>query len=89
MVTRNLFEAEREYARGLSQTPEYNRSSCLRKKVEIRFAHLKRILNFRRLRLRGLTGAKDEFLLAVAAQNLRKLVRFLGQGPPHGEPCIA
>jgi Transposase DDE domain len=48
------------------------------------FAHLKRNLNFRRLRLRGLSGAKDEFLLAAAAQNLRKLVRFLGQGPPTG-----
>jgi hypothetical protein len=54
-----------------------------------RFAHLKRNLNFRRLRLRGLTGAKDEFLLAAAAQNLRKLVRFLGRGPPGAVPCAA
>ena len=52
-----------------------------------RFAHLKRNLNFRRLRLRGLSGAKDEFLLAAAAQNLRKLIRFLGQGPPTGQLC--
>ena len=40
------------------------------------FAHLKRILGFRRLRLRGPTGARDEFLLAATVQNLRKLTRY-------------
>jgi transposase len=89
IVTRNLYEAEREHARGLRETPQYKRSSRLRKKVEMCFAHLKRNLNFRRLRLRGLSGAKDEFLLAAAAQNLRKLIRFLGQGPPTGQLCAA
>ena len=87
IVTRNLYEAERAHVRGLRETPEYKRSSRLRKKVEMCFAHLKRNLNFRRLRLRGLSGAKDEFLLAAAAQNLRKLIRFLGQGPPTGQLC--
>ncbi len=53
------------------------------------FAHLKRNLNFRKLRLRGLSGAKDELLLAAAAQSLRKLIRFLGQGPPTGQLCAA
>jgi hypothetical protein len=48
----------------------------------MRFAHLKRNLNFRRLQLRGLTGAKDEFLLGATAQDLRKLVHFLACGPP-------
>ena len=43
------------------------------KKIEMLFAHLKRIIGLRRLRLRGPTGAKDEFLLAATAQNLRKL----------------
>ena len=89
IVTRNLYEAEREHVRGLRETPEYKRSSRLRKKVEMRFAQLKRTLNFRRLRLRGLNGAKDEFLLVAAAQNLRKLVRYLGQGPPHDAFCVA
>ena len=40
------------------------------------FAHLKRILNLTRLRLRGPNGAKDEFLLAAIAQNLRKLAKL-------------
>ena len=49
----------------------------LRKKVEMLFAHLKRILKLDRLRLRGPTGARDEFLLAATAQNLRKLAKLI------------
>ncbi len=89
IVTRNLYEAEREHVRGLRETPDYKRSARLRKKVEMCFAHLKRNLDFRRLRLRGLSGAKDEFPLAAATQNLRKLRRFLGQGPPTALLCAA
>jgi transposase len=48
-----------------------------RKKVEMLFAHLKRILKFDRLRLRGPNGARDEFHLAATAQNLRKLAKLL------------
>jgi hypothetical protein len=48
-----------------------------RKKVEILFAHLKRILKLDRLRLRGLSGAHDEFLLAATAQNLRRMAKWL------------
>jgi transposase len=88
IVTRNLYEAEREHVRGLKGTPAFKRSARLRKKVEMRFAHLKRNLNFRRLRLRGLIGATDEFLLAATAQNLRKLVRFLACGPPDISPSM-
>ena len=51
-----------------------------RKKVEMLFAHLKRILRLDRLRLRGPSGARDEFLLAATAQNLRKLAKLIG-GP--------
>ncbi len=45
------------------------------------FAHLKRILKLTRLRLRGPNGAKDEFLLAAIAQNLRKLARLRPRAP--------
>ena len=48
-----------------------------RKKVEMLFAHLMRILRLDRLRLRGPSGAKDEFLLAATAQNLRKLAKLI------------
>jgi hypothetical protein len=50
---------------------------CLRKKVEMLFAHLKRILKLDRLRLRGPNGARDEFLLAVTAQSLSKLAKLI------------
>ena len=52
-------------------------SRRLRKKIEMLFAHLKRILNLDRLRLRGPNGARDEFLLAATAQNLRKLAKLI------------
>ena len=80
IVTRNVYEAERERVRALLGTPAFERSATERKKIEMRFAHLKRHLSFRRLRLRGTTGASDEFLLAAAAQNVRRLVSCLTQG---------
>ena len=64
-------------ARDIAETQEYEISRKLRKKVEMLFAHLKRILRLGRLRLRGPTGAKDEFHLAATAQNLRKLAKLL------------
>jgi hypothetical protein len=48
-----------------------------RKKIEVLFAHLKRILRLRRLRLRGPWGAHDQFLMAAAAQNLRRMAMWL------------
>jgi hypothetical protein len=53
-----------------------------RKKVEILFAHLKRIVRLDRLRLRGPCGARDEFLLAATAQNLRKLAKLITPRTP-------
>jgi Transposase DDE domain len=89
IVTRNLFEAEREYVRPLKGTEAFARSARERRKVEMAFAHLKRNLSFRPLRLRGITGAKDEFLLAATVQNLRKLVRFLAYRPLIPPSCPA
>jgi hypothetical protein len=61
-----------------SQRPRPTLFSCReRKKVEMLFAHLKRILRLGRLRLRGPKGAKDEFLLAATAQNLRKMAKLI------------
>ena len=82
IVTRNLFEAEREQVRAMMGTEAFKQSARERKKVEMLFAHLKRNLGLRRLRLRGLTGASDEFLLAATVQNLKKLAQFFTCGPP-------
>ena len=62
-------------ARDIAKTEAYRTSRCQRKKVEMLFAHLKRIVKLDRLRLRGPNGARDEFHLAATAQNLRKLDR--------------
>jgi hypothetical protein len=75
-VTRSIYEASRDVARGLSQTEQYVVSRKLRKKVEMSFAHLKRIHGLGRLRLRGPCGAHDEFILAATAQNLKKLAKL-------------
>jgi Transposase DDE domain len=87
IVTRNLFEAEREHVRALRGTEVFERSARERRKIEMLFAHLKRNLSFRRLRLRGITGASDEFLLAATVQNRKKLVRFIGDRPPIPAAC--
>ena len=76
-VTRSIHEPSRDVARKIYQTIDYAISCKLRKKVEMLFAHLKRILGLGRLRLRGPCGAKDEFLLAATAQNLRKLAKLI------------
>jgi len=81
-ITRSIHEAARDVARRIAATPEYLRSRCERKKVEMLFAHLKRILKLDRLRLRGLSGASDEFTLAAAVQNLRRLAKLTAQAPP-------
>ena len=65
-IVRSIHESARDVARRIAHTEQYQRSRHERKKVEILFAHLKRILKLRRLRLRGLTGASDEFALAAA-----------------------
>ena len=76
-VPRSIHEAARDKARAIAQTEAYLVSRRERKKVEMLFAHLKRILELDRLRLRGPCGARDEFLLAATAQNLRKLAKLI------------
>jgi hypothetical protein len=73
----------------LQGTVAFERSARERRKIEMLFAHLKRNLGFRRLRLRGITGAADEFLLAATVQNLKKLVRFIGDRAPVPAGCPA
>ena len=71
----------RDIARAIVNAPEYDQSRRERKKVEMAFAHLKRILKLGRLRLRGPSGARDEFMLAATAQNLRKLAKLVPMPP--------
>jgi hypothetical protein len=81
-VPRSVFERARDMARHIGQSDAGHASRRQRKKVEILFAHLKRILRLDRLRLRGPNGARDEFLLAATTQNLRKLAKLIIQPTP-------
>ena len=76
-IPRSIHEGARDMARDIAKTEAYQISRYQRKKVEMLFAHLKRILKLDRLRLRGPNGARDEFHLAATAQNLRKLAKLI------------
>lgn len=80
-LTRDINEEARDHARSLKGTPEFERSSDQRKKIEMRFAHLKIHHRFERMRLRGLSGARDEFHLAAVVQNLKTLATCLWRSP--------
>jgi transposase len=86
-VQRDVNEAARDIARSLADTDAYHQSAIDRKKIERLFAEAKKTLALDRLRLRGLTGARDEFLLAAIAQNLKRLAKHVTRPPP--EPVTA
>ena len=86
-IPRDIHEDARDVARALYDTPAFDQSRRERKRVEMLFAHLKRILKLGRLRLRGPCGAQDEFLLAATAQNLRKLAKLRSEPPPSAQPA--
>jgi len=81
-IARSVHESARDVARNIAKTDAYKQSRKDRKKVEVLFAHLKRILRLDRLRLRGPNGAHDEFLLAATAQNLRRMAKWLFSAQP-------
>jgi Transposase DDE domain len=76
-VPRSIYEGARDMARQIARSWEGGTSRRLRKKIEMLFAHLERILKLDRLRLRGPNGACDEFILAATAQNLRKMAKLI------------
>jgi hypothetical protein len=81
-IDRSPFEQVRDVVRQIAQTDAYRQSRKDRKKVEMLFAHMKRIMHMGQLRLRGWTGAHDEFLLTATVQNLRKTAKTLCALPP-------
>jgi transposase len=89
-ITRHQYEAARDVARAVAKTAAYEQTRRDRKKVEMLFAHLKRILRLGRLRLRGPAGAQFEFTLAAIAQNLRRLAKLVARPPPQADiACVA
>jgi transposase len=88
-IPRSIYEEARDVARALAKTTAFEQSRHERKRVEMLFAHLKRILKLGRLRLRGPRGAQDEFTLAAIAQNLRRLAKLATPPPPVVAVCAA
>ena len=89
-MPRDLNEAARDVARALAKTEAFAQTRRDRKKVEMLFAHLKRILRLGRLRLRGPRGAQFEFTLAAISQNLRRLAKLAAPPPPMASiACVA
>jgi transposase len=86
-IPRSIYEEARDVARALAKTEAFEQSRRERKRVEMLFAHLKRILKLGRLRLRGPRGAQDEFTLAAIAQNLRRLAKLVARPPPAVAAC--
>src|SRR5882724_4592557 len=82
-IPRDLNENARDHARALMGTPEFDKSRDERKKVEMRFAHLKTHHRFERMRLRGLSGARDECHLVAIVQNLKTLAKHSWRPPPN------
>jgi hypothetical protein len=83
-------EEARNVARAIARTEAFVQTRRDRKKVEMLFAHLKRILRLGRLRLRGPRGAQFEFTLAAIAQNLRRLGKLMARPPPRmTAKCVA
>lgn len=87
-ITRHVHEAARDVARAIAKTAAYEQTRRDRKKVEMLFAHLKRILRLGRLRLRGPAGAQFEFTLAAIAQNLRRLAKLTVHPPDTAMPRV-
>jgi Transposase DDE domain len=80
-IPRSIYEEARDVARALAKTEAFEQSRRDRKRIEMLFAHLKRILRLDRLRLRGPRGAQFEFTLAAIAQNLRRLAKLVARAP--------
>ena len=89
-IPRDLHEDARDVARRKMKTKAFARSRDERKRFEMRFAHLKTHHGFERMRLRGLSGARDEFHLAAIVQNLKTMaLRILGTPPQQVRALLA
>jgi len=86
-VSRDINEVARDHTRALMETEAYGHSLGERKKIETLFGEAKSILSMVRLRLRGLSGARDEFLLTATVQNLKRLANHTTRPPP--QPIMA
>src|SRR4029453_16946612 len=81
-IARDVHQDARDYPQRLMQTEAYRVSRSARKKIETLFGEAKHLHSLVRLRLRGLSGARDEFLLTATVQNLKRLAGHTTRLPP-------
>ncbi len=81
-VDRDVNQEARDDTQALMETDAYRQSRSQRKKIEALFGEAKNILSMVRLRLRGLSGARDAFLLTATVQNLKRLANHAARPPP-------
>ena len=86
-ISRDVNQEARDHTRALMETDAYKHSRSQRKKIERLFGEAKHIHALVRLRLRGLSGANDEFLLTATVQNLKRLAKHAIRPPP--QPMFA
>ena len=81
IISVHVCEAARQKAYQVAKTPEFAIALKKRRKVEALFSELKNRIGLRRLRLRRLKFVREQFYLAAAAQNLKRLMRYLSFRP--------
>jgi hypothetical protein len=81
-IPRSIHEDARDAALTIGKTNAFQQPCCDRKRTEMLFGHLKRILRLGGLRLGGPLGAQDEFTLGAIAQNPRRLAKLAARPPP-------
>ncbi len=84
----NWYEDVREQVRKISQTEEFAIARRARNKIEALFSELRNHVRLRKMRLRDLQNAKEQFILAATAQNVKRLIKFLNQ-PKHPAVGVA
>jgi hypothetical protein len=89
IVAVHIHEAARQRAHEIAKTPAFAKSLWDRRKVEALFAELKNRIGLRRLRLRRLKFAREQFYLAATVQNMKRLVRFLTPRATEPAPATA
>jgi hypothetical protein len=89
IVSVHVHDEDRQRTRELAKTPEFAKAVRARRKVEALFAELKNRIGLRRLRLRRLKFVREQFYLAAAVQNLKRLVRYLAKPITPPTPATA
>lgn len=81
-------EAVRQRARERTREKAFFQHQRSRRRIEALFGELKNRIGLRRVRLRRLKHVREQFLMAAAAQNLKRLIRYLASGHPGSDNNI-